>query len=70
MMDHSHNVTICAGCLYTDLRLVLRRLEEHNSTIGSTTGTEFSEHLLREVLEAIENAQDVLSAGGALRPQA
>lgn len=70
MLDHSHNVTICAGCLYTDLRLVLRRLEEHNTTIGSTTATMFCETLLREVVEVIENAQDVLAAGGALRPEA
>lgn len=62
MLDHSHNVTICAGCILTDLRLVLRRLEEHNNTIGGTTATDFCEHLVREILEVIGDAQANLEA--------
>lgn len=60
---HSHNVTICAGCMLTDLRLVVARLSEHNDTMEFTDQTLFAERTLQEILEMIENAQALLEAG-------
>lgn len=62
-MDHYHNIQICAGCIAGDLRIVLRRLQDHNMTLGQTQATMFASDTVAEILELIEDAQKVLAQG-------
>lgn len=62
-MDHQHNIQICAGCLIGDLRLVHRRLEEHNRTLGSSPELLFAELTILNILELITDAQAVIAKG-------
>lgn len=61
-MDHSHNIQICAGCIAGDLRIVLRRLQDHNLTLGQSQETMFASDTVAEILELIEDAQTYLTA--------
>lgn len=71
MIEHSHHVQICARCIAVDLRVVLRRLQEHNLTLLATQATLYAERTLNNTIGMIDYAEDLISqADGRPSPQA
>lgn len=60
-MDHPHNVQICAGCLAEDLRVILRRLLDLNTTTSATAESLWIEAKLTHLQEVIYDAQASLT---------
>lgn len=56
MIDHSHNVQICAGCVAGDLQLALSLIRAHNSSLLQTPATVVVERVMNDIVEAIKNA--------------
>lgn len=62
MIDHSHNVQICAGCICGDLWLALSLLQRHNATLEGSSATRRVEEILKETVEVIQDASKLIEA--------
>lgn len=62
MLDHSHNVQVCAGCVSGDMKLALSLIRDFNDTLAYTIATVAVERILAEITETIDDAASLVSA--------